>query len=203
MAIVANSACTERVFSKFGAVHTKLRNRMHPDKARKMTLLKMDISQTYGAPPRGRKRKLSDDDDDETSAQAPVNRTETAPAMPANASTPTASESPENSTNDSESDDSIPSFSNVVQSLIQDSADSASADLPSSSTTTTQPADSESRLLKNLFQYPTPSEPSPVSLKYMEKYWAKGEAHLRIEEEYQELLNEEDHADNLAAADNA
>jgi hypothetical protein len=37
----------------------------------------------------------------------------------------------------------------------------------------------------------------------MEKYWAKGEAHLRIEEEYQELLNEEDRADNLAAADNA
>jgi hypothetical protein len=202
MAIVANSACTERVFSKFGTVHTKIRNRMHPDKARKMTLLKMDIVQTYGAPPRGRKRKHSDDDDDEeTSVQAPANQSETAPA---NSPTSTSSDSP-NSANDSESDDSIPSFSNVVQNLIEESADSSPTDLPSSSTRTTTIADSESRLLKNLFQFPTPSNPSPASLKYMQMYWPKGEAHLRIEEEYQELLNEEERAENLAAAapDNA
>jgi hypothetical protein len=32
----------------------------------------------------------------------------------------------------------------------------------------------------------------------MEKYWTKGEDHLRVEEEYQELLNEEEQADTSA-----
>jgi hypothetical protein len=168
MAMVANSACTERVFSKFGAVHTKVRNRMHPEKVRKMTLLKMDIVQTYGPPPRSRKRKFGDDDGTLTSSP-PDQPTPTNQSTSATTSTETSSNN-----SDSDSDDSIPTFSDVVQGLIQDSdSDEPTAHPPSTF------RGHESRLLKNIFQYPTPSEPSPASLKFMNKYWAKGEDHLR------------------------
>ncbi|TBU22662.1 hypothetical protein BD311DRAFT_742872 [Dichomitus squalens] len=46
--IVPNSAMIERVFSRFGTVHTKLRNRLHPEKVRKVVLVKANIDCVYG-----------------------------------------------------------------------------------------------------------------------------------------------------------
>jgi hypothetical protein len=138
MAIVANLACTERIFSKFGAVHTKIHNRMHPDKVRKMTLLKMDISHTYGPPPRSHKRKFGDDEG--TLSQSPPDQSTSSTETDVDAS-----------------DNSIPTFSNVVEGLIQDTSNE-----PAESDGSPAFQGREARLLKNLFQYPTASEPSPV-----------------------------------------
>jgi hypothetical protein len=58
-AIVPNSAAVERLFSKFGLIHTKLRNRLGAEKVRKTAILAGDIANKYGAArTRRRKRKF-------------------------------------------------------------------------------------------------------------------------------------------------
>ncbi|KAG2066947.1 hypothetical protein BDR04DRAFT_1215192, partial [Suillus decipiens] len=42
LSVVPNSTATERIFSQFGIIHTKLRNRLSPDKVRKQALVKFD-----------------------------------------------------------------------------------------------------------------------------------------------------------------
>lgn len=42
--MVPNSAATERVFSLFGIVHTKLRNRLDKEKVRKQVLVQVDTA---------------------------------------------------------------------------------------------------------------------------------------------------------------
>jgi hypothetical protein len=64
-AIVPNSAAVERLFSKFGLIHTKLRNRLGADKVRKTTIVAGDIASKYGqARSRRRKRKFGSADPD-------------------------------------------------------------------------------------------------------------------------------------------
>ncbi|OJA10607.1 hypothetical protein AZE42_11799 [Rhizopogon vesiculosus] len=54
--IVPNSAATERIFSQFGVIHTKLRNRLHLEKVRKQALVKSNTIAQHGSL-RQRKRK--------------------------------------------------------------------------------------------------------------------------------------------------
>jgi hypothetical protein len=56
--VVPNTAATERLFSKFGIVHNKLRNRLSPEKVRKSVLVSMDTIEKYGSARRAQKRKF-------------------------------------------------------------------------------------------------------------------------------------------------
>ncbi|THU82318.1 hypothetical protein K435DRAFT_691755, partial [Dendrothele bispora CBS 962.96] len=47
MSMVPNSASTERIFSRFGAVHTKARNRMSAEKTRKIVVLRTHIDRKH------------------------------------------------------------------------------------------------------------------------------------------------------------
>jgi hypothetical protein len=49
VSIVPNTAATERLFSKFGIIHTKLRNRLHPDKVRKQVVVRVDTMLKFPA----------------------------------------------------------------------------------------------------------------------------------------------------------
>ncbi|KAL6309073.1 ribonuclease H-like domain-containing protein, partial [Sparassis latifolia] len=60
LSMVPNSAPTEETFSQFGITHTKLRNRLDPQKVRKSVILRTDTNARYGAP-RKHKHKFGDD----------------------------------------------------------------------------------------------------------------------------------------------
>ncbi|OJA20178.1 hypothetical protein AZE42_13511 [Rhizopogon vesiculosus] len=57
LSIVPNSAATERILSQFGVIHTKLRNRLDPEKVRKQALVKYNTIAQHGSL-RQRKRKI-------------------------------------------------------------------------------------------------------------------------------------------------
>ncbi|EJD35808.1 hypothetical protein AURDEDRAFT_40584, partial [Auricularia subglabra TFB-10046 SS5] len=62
LSVVPNSAGTERIFSLFGFVHTKHRNRLTKDKVRKQVLVRVDTARRYGSGVNhSRKRKFGAD----------------------------------------------------------------------------------------------------------------------------------------------
>ncbi|EJD36610.1 hypothetical protein AURDEDRAFT_21737, partial [Auricularia subglabra TFB-10046 SS5] len=66
LSVVPNSAGTERIFSLFGFVHTKHRNRLSKDKVRKQVLVRVDTARQHGSGvSHSRKRKFGTDSDDE------------------------------------------------------------------------------------------------------------------------------------------
>ncbi|KAJ3730315.1 hypothetical protein C8R42DRAFT_715012 [Lentinula raphanica] len=58
--IVPNSASAERIFSRFAAVHTKARNRMTPERTRKIVILSNHIQRKHGVPPDYKHRRNED-----------------------------------------------------------------------------------------------------------------------------------------------
>ncbi|KAG5648218.1 hypothetical protein DXG03_006173 [Asterophora parasitica] len=93
-----NSAATEQIFSQFGVKHSKLCNRIHPEKVLKEVLVKTNTPAKLGPPPR-RKRAFGNDDGEEMievlvptdnpaeSARDPLDFTAIANEMVADAST--------------------------------------------------------------------------------------------------------------------
>jgi hypothetical protein len=70
LSIVASAASLERSWSKLGNTHTKLRNRMALEKARKTSILVDDLKRQHadaGLLPRRRKRKFGSDNPKEMS----------------------------------------------------------------------------------------------------------------------------------------
>ncbi|OJA07730.1 hypothetical protein AZE42_11995 [Rhizopogon vesiculosus] len=49
LSIVPNSAATERIFSQFSVIHTKLRNRLDPENIRKQALVKSNSDDESGS----------------------------------------------------------------------------------------------------------------------------------------------------------
>ncbi|EJD34657.1 hypothetical protein AURDEDRAFT_41180, partial [Auricularia subglabra TFB-10046 SS5] len=67
LAMVPNSTSVERIFSLFGIIHTKHRNRLSKHKVRKQTLIRVDTARKFSSGVR-QKRKfgaMSDDEDDD------------------------------------------------------------------------------------------------------------------------------------------
>ena len=65
-AIVPNSAMAERIFSRFGIVKTKLRNRLGQERMRKAVTVKLDIDRTYGTGRATQRRHFEHDSDSES-----------------------------------------------------------------------------------------------------------------------------------------
>ena len=79
LSIVPNSAATERIFSQFGVIHTKLRNRLDPEKVRKQALVKSNIIAQRGSLQQ-RKRKFFVDSDESESNHYPSNQLTSGPS---------------------------------------------------------------------------------------------------------------------------
>ena len=60
LSVVPNSAATERIFSKMGIIHSKLRSRMSPEKVRAAVLVSEDIARRFPRPTRRLKRSFGD-----------------------------------------------------------------------------------------------------------------------------------------------
>ncbi|KAF9237372.1 hypothetical protein BU15DRAFT_63247 [Melanogaster broomeanus] len=200
LSIVPNTAPTERLFSQFGIVHTKLCNRLDPEKVRKQVLIKTNMMNKYPLPTwMSQKRKFEVDELEPTSAASGANSIPTQTPqieiepVPRTLSTPTTTPS---SMSDSESLITC-SFPEVVRTLVSDASE-ADSDLSSDSaagptaTTTITPSDVQPStlhdgsdpshlLMKNLFHFPSPDETTAPSLKALLAFWQAGETALANE----------------------
>lgn len=205
LSMVPNSAATERCFSIFRAIHSDHRNRMEPEKVRRMTIVNADTQARYGAPPQPRRKRKFGDDDGEHGALAttpavcsvpsstsPTSSSsslhepdlpplETDPDFPIDPRLATSDPSaPSENPEDTADEDDFPS----LRQILQESADTADMD------TSSDNAAHEDRTLKNLFHYPSVSEPSPESLGFMTEFWQRGETGLDAEKQFHEACCE-------------
>lgn len=201
LSIVPNSAATERVFSHFGVVQTKVRNRLHPDKVRKTVLVRMDTATRFGVAPR-RKRKFGDDSDGEDDDFQPI-------AASSNTSTTdasTASGMQGLSTLEDGSDRHVPSldFAAFAQELIRDTEDNGLTQFENEGSRTTNwapsasaaasessAADNAPLLLANLFVYPDcdSGAASGTSVAFLTSFWRANMDGLDREMEFQDAMN--------------
>ncbi|KAI0309443.1 ribonuclease H-like domain-containing protein, partial [Amylostereum chailletii] len=179
MSITPNTASTEREFSKFGIIHTPLRNRLSHDTVRKMTMVNHDTAQKYPMPSRGEsKRKHGEEEPSRSEPQSTQGQ----------------------QTDDSSAHDSVDplsqTFNDVALNLMVEADDApgvsdevldsmeAPEDLPSN-TTPSQPSlsiritippelsEKRAKMLRNLFSFPsrTSSFSAKASFTVLDAFW--------------------------------
>jgi len=179
MSVVPNSAATERLFSMFGIVHTKLRNRLHPEKARKQVLVRSDTAAKFGVIKR--KRKFVSEDTNFAAAEP------ASPLADASSTAPSADKDGEEDENEEESLE----FPDVAQLLMQDRAeDDASPPADRTSREEGSSSHRDAHLLDHLFFIPQADSAEGSSLRTLQEYWEAGRTGLQREFEYQEHINE-------------
>lgn len=195
LSIVANSAGTERLFSKFGIVHTKHRNRMHHEQTRKIVLVKSDVEERHGRPAQTRnKRKFQDDESTSPHDDPDPFSSLTSNSVTTHSDSTTTGE-PDQSTEEGIDEEPIPEFVDLIQGLVQevdeveahgDDADEEPDPVPVDEPLTR----AESLMLKHLFHYPTHSNQSPASLAFFREYWTHAETSLQVEVEFHDILHD-------------
>ena len=192
LSIVPNSAATERLFSQFGIIHTKLRNRLSVEKVRKQALIRSDTITRHGFL-RGAKRKFVEIDEDDASLQGsnsvpsvcstatdiifatPLRRSMSSAVVP----------SPSRSTSQSRSYPRLPSdsrappignlFTLVASELIHDlETEEDATPIPALPLTTTN-----SLLLKDLFHFPASG--TSATMTRLHDFWTTCETGLHHE----------------------
>ncbi|OBZ67907.1 hypothetical protein A0H81_12375 [Grifola frondosa] len=177
LSVVPNSAATERIFSKMGIVHNKLRSRLHPEKVRATVLVREDIEKCFPRPIHRRQRHFGE------LANAEHNN-----------------DDGHMDTDDDISEIAATSFSSVAADLSRELNEDSASDIlivPAPSSTTTSPivtslttsTDIPTRhglLLRHLFDYSSPSGVCGVA-----RLWKSGQQGLEVEREYQSLVHSE------------
>lgn len=199
LSIVPNSAATERIFSKMGAVHTKARNRQHAEKVRKIVILKEDTNERWGV--KARKRKFGDIEDvsESPSTSDFTEGTTTAATIPSSTNTSSTNTSATNAI--AGEDTHSANFHTFAQELVEEAAaddripvDSDSTNCSPTSTAHPLPNDiseKEGLLLRNLFFLPDSSARVPSSLVDLTAFWDRGAKNLETEVTYNESFHRE------------
>ncbi|KZV99187.1 hypothetical protein EXIGLDRAFT_831738 [Exidia glandulosa HHB12029] len=190
LSIVANSAETERLWSRMGIIHTKLRNRLGAQKVHDTAMIKMDIQREHIA--RGRlrpraKRKIGSDNEPAAVAQ---------PSEPVQRASPSLVDAEEAET------ESALDLATRLQRELDDDDEDEDMDIPaedtSSSSTTDAPTTPAARRvivyfgtqrplkLAELFDYTkTTTTPTAVGL---DVFWKAASANLQQELTFYDLL---------------
>jgi len=202
----------ERVFSQFGIVHNKLRNRLHPEKVRKAVLVRSEIATHYPVKIARKKRKFAtvNDDCDETSdSEAPStpHHASSAPAPPVTTaiaqSTPPSVEGspatvqPSAPPSTPPSDVAEPSFTATANELIDEAKEVAAAEeedvddepTPAAAPPRVTAAVANRFLLANLFHYPN-SGSTATAFDTLEEFWKQGQTGLTNEVSYHEEIHD-------------
>lgn len=113
LSIVPNSAATERIFSKFGVIHSKHRNRLRPEKVRYITIIKDDINKRWPLRPGSNRYGISQCEDSDNELENDAGSMFETPSLTVSLSEPGTS-----SSNDPDNDPI--SFADVASRLSQD-----------------------------------------------------------------------------------
>ncbi|KAJ7041926.1 ribonuclease H-like domain-containing protein [Mycena alexandri] len=176
LSILPNSAGPERVFSEFGMIHTKRRNRLNPKKVHNTSLVRADRMRAHAAAgliPKRNIRRCSLADDQEAIAAMEDEE----PVAPV----PLGEQAIDSTTGD------FTTMAAVLVNLATQESDDESDDAeppprPSASATVTNPSSSipayKKITLENLFTYPAAGSPSPE----LDFCWRGGRAGVDAEE---------------------
>ena len=171
LSIVPNSAATERIFSKMGIVHSKLRSRLHPEKVSKTVLIAEHIGQKWPHPVHeSRKRKFGGDTGSTAATVADESEMlEHDPDLEETAAT---------------------SFTTITDELRDEATDAATSDDISTSSTGSGPNptprnSTEGLKLRFLFDSTAGSQ----AFHYTTQLWKAGEAGLEVETQYHNILH--------------
>ncbi|KAL1739260.1 ribonuclease H-like domain-containing protein [Schizophyllum fasciatum] len=186
LSVVPNSASVERIFSLFGIIHSKHRNRQSPEKVRKAALLRQDTLTRFGRPSNRCKRHFSDIQDDDLQPGMPFDPLREHAGDPCHhTSTPsTASQD----------------FTRLARGLTGDATDEdrrdaeeralaqglAQRDAVHEGREINDLPEGEARLLRNLFSYPHPSDGISYSYTVLEEFWTAGKDGMEAEVSYNE-----------------
>ncbi|KAG0701711.1 hypothetical protein DFH29DRAFT_805946, partial [Suillus ampliporus] len=170
LSVVPNSAAMERVFSQFGIIHMKLRNRLSPDKVRKQALIWSDTIAQHGSL-HNRKWKFVDDDNSDDECNL-------------NSGQPTLCDTTASSLASDEVHHSH-SFLPAVRELIEDVDDEVA-----NSTDYGNDSNPDSLFLENLFHYLSPSDTESFTVTELADFWARCEHSFGVEVTFHDQLAE-------------
>ncbi|KAL1739125.1 ribonuclease H-like domain-containing protein [Schizophyllum fasciatum] len=184
LSVVPNSALVERIFSLFGIIHSKHRNRQSPEKVRKAALLRQDTLARFGRPSNRCKRRFSDTQDEDLRPEASSNAGEHADPVDDSTAPSTAPQE----------------FTHLARGLAGDATDEERRDAEERSAAQglarrdaeregrviNDLPEGEARLLRNLFAYPHPSDGVSYSYTVLEEFWAAGIDGMEAEMSYNE-----------------
>lgn len=202
LSVVLNSAATKRVFSQFGIIHSKYHNRIHPDKVRKITLVKADIAREFGIPKQSKRKfaSLEDFEQNDNDKANPSPPSTSTPLAPVHATPAAASMADDDDT----AALAIPHqhlFVATAGELMQEAGDKdkEAGNEPQTSPATTSsqsqaPAppltsNDDPMSLAALFHYPDQSAISATTWKSLAEFWRYGEAGLHNEEVFHEFVH--------------
>jgi hypothetical protein len=175
VSIVPNTAATERLFSKFGIIHTKLRNRLHPDKVRKQVVVRVDTMLKFPASSSSwsNKRKFSSTEDDTSDEGGETTAAQTQPGA-------IFEDRP---------------FTSIAEELVAEAAADDEinplAVFAPGQPTSHLPSDKACLELKNLFNFPAAGASHSSTLASLTKFWAAGQIGLLCEVEYHDMIYEQ------------
>lgn len=204
--MVPNSAATEHFFSLVTGTHTKVRNRMSAEKARKTVVLKQHIQREHGAPPSYRRKRAHEDKVNQinlatTPAPGPAHGDVEAEILAGldelDVDDPAQNVEPDGEQDPMTMEPQVLTFDEIARDLMQ------SGDEEDAEDDEEQASDSEDELniddpeawqLVNLFTYPTFSADadrtqSSESFAFMVDYWNQGKTRLEMEQEQHEILS--------------
>ncbi|THV00909.1 hypothetical protein K435DRAFT_656298, partial [Dendrothele bispora CBS 962.96] len=205
MSMVPNSASTERIFSRFGAVHTKAQNRMSAEKTRKIVVLRTHIDRKHRtAPNYKQKHNQARDEQDILDATTPSNHTTEENNVENRLQTQLSNltlhdDGLDDDSESIEDEDApltpnsfpVPTFNEIAQELM-DAADEVENDADDSDSDSGDDiGDEKDRLIQNLFDYPSLSDPDSQTFLFMTEFWRRGEATLRAEVELHKIFTSE------------
>jgi hypothetical protein len=181
LSVVPNSASVERLFSWFGIIHSKLRNRLQPEKVRKTAVVFSDTADKFGCPPvPSRKRHFG--------SQSPAAQSGSSSAMDSLLTVEDVHNS-EDTEGIHPADQSFREALNAGTDTSDEKDDDESEDSPEDQdhnpTSRTELLGlSEGILLCNLFEYP--SHEMSASRRIFEEFWRNSHEGLRVEEHAQD-----------------
>lgn len=194
LSMVPNSASVEHIFSLFGIVQMRHRNRLHQEKVCKIVQVRQDTGRQFGTGTCGsRMRTFGDDcnddfDMDDGRAPGMAQQSSSAPDQHEGGSLSTADaaddvdQGPVGGTGAGGQGDA--EFIAMAREMMDEAEEEGS-----DATAPTQPPstlDPDARLLKNLFDYPRENSNTSKSYRVLTHYWAMGLRNLELELQHQE-----------------
>ncbi|EJD34363.1 hypothetical protein AURDEDRAFT_76251 [Auricularia subglabra TFB-10046 SS5] len=192
LSMIPNSASVERVFSIFGIVHSKHRNRLSKDKVRKIVQVRLNTLSQFAKRGGSRKRtfgELLDDTDDGTDDEESLPPSQES-GQAANGELSAELGGAEQAMQDEQARAIDVDFEVLAQEMMDEAGLQADGDDGDVLPPRLDAIPADARCLKNLFKYPAEGDTSSRQYKILTHYWRLGQRNLQREVEHQQEMYE-------------
>jgi hypothetical protein len=189
VSIVPNTAAMEHLFSKFGIIHMKLCNHLHPDKVRKQVIVRADTMSKFPMPSSNKHKFGCNEGNTDNEGVDELLEAPTAITMENNDNATSALQTQPWSVFEDQP------FAEIASELVAEAATEDEinplVNFMPGQPTTNHPGDRTNLELKNLFNFPATGAMHSPALATLMKFWAAGQTGLLCEAEYHDLIYEQ------------